>query len=159
MDSCCSPDKRSWFSWLCSLIQSPLLLLIRIIWGLLFIQAGFGKLADIGNVVEFFTSLNIPYPVFSAWLVAFVETIGGVLILIGFLTRFAAVPFVIVMVTALLTAHQEATMHLFTDFSEFMKQAPFTYLFATLTLMAFGPGCFSVDRCCTKKKSCDTESE
>jgi len=145
MDSHCTPKPHSWYSWLCSWIQSPLLLLIRIIWGVLFIQAGWGKLNDMSKVIEFFTSLDIPYPVFSAWLVAFVETIGGALILIGLWARLAALPLIITMCTALGTAHQEATLNLFNNFSEFMDQAPFTYLFASLVIFAFGPGCFSLD--------------
>jgi len=145
MDSHCTPPPHSWYSWLCSWIQSPLLLLIRIIWGLLFILAGWGKLNNMSSTIEFFTSLDIPYPIFSAWLVAFVETIGGVLILIGLWARLASLPLVITMCTALATDNREALMNIFGDFQKVMHAEPFTYLFATLVIFAFGPGCYSLD--------------
>ncbi len=145
MDSRCSPPPRSWFSWLCSLIQSPLLLVIRVIWGLLFIQAGWGKLNNMASTIEFFTQLDIMYPEIAAWAVALFEAIGGGLLLIGLWTRLASVPLIVIMVTALLTAHQEATLNLHNNFGEFMDQSPFTFLFATLVLCAFGPGSFSLD--------------
>ena len=159
MDSHCTPPPHSWFSWLCSWFQSPLLLLIRIIWGCLFIVAGWGKLNNMGNVIEFFTSLDIPYPVFSAWLVAFTETIGGALILIGLWARLAALPLVITMCTALATDNREAIMNAFGNFSDVMHAEPFTYLFAMLVIFAFGPGCFSLDwiLSCGKKKAAKPE--
>jgi len=146
MDSHCTPKPHSWYSWLCSWIQSPLLLVIRIIWGLLFIQTGWEKLNNMSQVIEYFTSLGIPYPLYMAWLVAFVETIGGALILIGLWTRLAALPLIIVACGAYATAHQEMTLDLFYNFEEFMNQPPFTYLFASLVIFAFGPGFFSLDR-------------
>ena len=160
MDSHCTPPPHSWYSWLCSWIQSPLLLVIRIIWGLLFIQAGWGKLNDMSKVIEFFTSLDIPYPVYAAWLVAFVETIGGALILIGLWARLVSVPLIITMCTALATAHREAVVNIFGNFQEFMNQAPFTYLFAMLVIFAFGPGCFSLDwilHCSSRRKEKSAE--
>ncbi|NGX58727.1 MAG: putative oxidoreductase CatD [Chlamydiae bacterium] len=155
MDSHCTPVKHSWFSWLCSWFQSPLLLLIRVIWGLLFIQAGVGKFGDMGKVIEFFSSLDIPYPVLAAWLVAFTETIGGGLILLGLWSRLASIPLIIVLCTAYATDDKSALMNIFGNFQEFMKTEPFTYLFAVLVIFAFGPGCFSLDwfwGCAKKKK-------
>jgi len=98
-----------------------------------------------GQVIEYFTSLDIPYPVFAAWLVAFVETIGGALILIGLWARLASLPLIIIACAALATAHIEATLDFFNNFEEFMNQPPFTYLFASLVIFAFGPGFFSLD--------------
>jgi putative oxidoreductase len=161
MDCHCVPKKHSWYSWLCSWIQSPLLLVIRLIWGILFFMAGWGKLMNITMPIEFFESLGIPYPVFSAWLVALTETIGGGLLVIGFLARLAALPLIITMVTALLTAHLDGVLNMFHDFQGFMNEEPFYYLLASLIILAFGPGFFSLDAICyySRKKKKKTEHE
>jgi putative oxidoreductase len=49
-----------------SYLQSPLLLAIRMYWGWQFYQTGLGKLQNIPKVVDFFTSLGIPFPTLNA---------------------------------------------------------------------------------------------
>lgn len=155
-----SPCPRSWYSWLCSLLQSPLLLVIRLIWGFLFLNAGITKFASMSETIEFFQSLQIPYAVWNAYAVAFFETVGGALLIVGLWTRLAALPLAVIMVVAYLTAHNEALMNAIqnTNLKAFMDEAPFTYLLAMLTLLAFGPGVFSLDWVtnlfgCRKKKA------
>ncbi|MCB1148676.1 MAG: DoxX family protein [Chlamydiia bacterium] len=147
MDSKVSPCPRSWFSWLCSLLQSPLLLVIRLVWGFLFLQAGISKFASMSETIEFFQGLDIPYAVWAAYAVAFFETVGGALLIVGLWTRLAALPLVVIMVVAYLTAHNEALMGAIqnVDLKAFMNESPFTFLLASLVLVAFGPGVFSLD--------------
>src|SRR5262249_31150765 len=66
-----------------SYLQSPLLLLVRLYWGWQFFQTGLGKLRDTDKVVDFFISLNIPHPVFTAHLVGGLECVGGALLFLG----------------------------------------------------------------------------
>ena len=47
-------------------LRSPLLLAIRLYWGWQLVQTGLGKLRNQARVVDFFTSLNIPFPALSA---------------------------------------------------------------------------------------------
>lgn len=145
MDSHCTPNKRSWFSWLCSFLQSPLLLAIRVVWGLLFIQTGVGKLTNMESTIEYFSTLDLASPVVAAWVVALVETIGGGFILVGLWARLAAIPLIVITVGAYAVAHQQVVDHFFTDFQAVINQTPFTFLFASLIIFAFGPGCFSLD--------------
>ena len=42
-------------------MQSPFLLLVRLYWGWQFIETGWGKVNNIGKVVEFFTTLGFPH--------------------------------------------------------------------------------------------------
>jgi putative oxidoreductase len=49
-----------------SSLQSPFLLAFRPYWGWQFMQTGWGKLNDIGKVVNFFTTLEIPAPALNA---------------------------------------------------------------------------------------------
>lgn len=156
MGHCETTPSKCKFSWLSSLIQSPLLLVIRLIWGLLFVKAGWGKIMNMGATVDYFTSIQLPLPFLLAWTVATIEVVGGALLAFGLYARAAALPLVGVMVGALVTAHRDATMNIVSDFATFMQQLPFTYLFAALTILAFGPGFFSLDRvrCWRKRKEC-----
>ncbi len=56
--------------------QSPFLLLIRLYWGWQFAQTGWGKLHNLPQITTFFTSLNLPFPAFTAHFVAGVEFVG-----------------------------------------------------------------------------------
>jgi putative oxidoreductase len=126
-------------------LQFPFLLLIRLVWGFLFLQAGIGKIADIAPVAEFFYSLGIPFANFSAHLVAWVEAIGGACLMVGLASRFITIPLIITMVVALSLNYTEAVKNAFSEPSELFKQSPFTFLFASLLIFIFGPGVFSLD--------------
>ena len=68
-------------SWLGRFIQPFLLLVLRLFFGWQFFQTGMGKFEHIDQVIEYFATLGIPYPYFSAYLTAAVETIGGILLI------------------------------------------------------------------------------
>jgi putative oxidoreductase len=128
-----------------SLLRSPLLLLIRLYWGWQFWQAGFGKLGDISKTVDFFTSLGIPAPAFNAHFVALLEAGGGILLFVGLASRLIALPLAFDMMVAYLTADREALRSIFSDPGKFYNADPFTFLLASLIILAFGPGWFSLD--------------
>src|ERR1700722_9072589 len=75
-----------------SSLQSPFLLAVRLYWGWQFMQAGWGKLHDIGKVVSFFTNLGIPAPALNAYFVSGLEFAGGLLLLMGLGSRLIAPP-------------------------------------------------------------------
>jgi putative oxidoreductase len=82
-------------------------LLARITLGVLFMSTGWGKVHSLDKVTEFFTTLGIPAPAFHAILVSYVELVGGALILLGLLTRLAAVPLLVSMAVAIVTAQRD----------------------------------------------------
>ena len=129
-----------------SSLESVFLLLLRLIWGYLFFKAGLGKLENISQTTDFFYSLGIPFPEFSAHLVGYVETIGGICLMAGFATRFVSLALIITMVVAFLTAHIESIRGIVYDPSAIFKDSPFTFLFATLVTFIFGPGKYSFDQ-------------
>src|SRR5215469_6643935 len=120
-----------------SYLQSPLLLLVRLYWGWQFFQTGLGKLKDTDKVVEFFTSLNIPHPVFTAHLVGGLECVGGALLFVGLGSRLIALPLTVNMVVAYITADREALLSFFADPAKFYNADPFTFLLASLLILAF----------------------
>lgn len=126
-------------------LQSPLLLAVRLYWGWQFFQTGLGKLRDIDKVVDFFTSLGIPHPVFTAHLVGGLECVGGALLFLGLGSRLIALPLTINMLVAYLAADREALLSIFSDPAKFYAADPFTFLFASLLILVSGPGKISLD--------------
>lgn len=141
-------------------LQHPFLLLFRLYWGYQFFMAGLGKFGNLEKVTGFFMSLNIPLPAASAYVVASVEMVGGALLILGLLSRLAAIPLSINMIVALMTAHADAVATIFSDADNFLAQKPIFFLTTTLLVLIFGPGLFSIDAILKKKwcRSADASS-
>ncbi len=125
--------------------QSVVLLAIRLYWGWQFFMTGRGKFSDISKVVAFFTSLGIPAPALNAYFVSGLELVGGVLLFVGLGSRLVALPLFVDMVVAYITADREALFSVISDPDKFMGAAPFTFMLASLIILAFGPGKFALD--------------
>ena len=122
-----------------------LLLMIRLYWGYLLVMTGAGKGMHIQHVGEYFETLGIPKVM--AYVVASIELLGGISLFFGILTRFFSLLLTIVLATALVTAHRDAI----TSIATFIQQEPFLYLYASLIVLCFGPGLFSIDYWLEKK--------
>jgi putative oxidoreductase len=136
---------RSLLAKIGGLIQSPLLLVIRLYWGWQFVQTGKGKLLHLEKTASFFASLNIPAPKLNAIMAASTETVGGLLLLLGLFSRFASPALISVMCVAYATADREALLGAFTNPDKFLGADPFLFLFASVIIFAFGPGRISLD--------------
>jgi putative oxidoreductase len=132
-----------------SSLESSLLLAVRLYWGWQFMQTGWAKLNNIGKVVNFFTTLGIPAPAFNAYFVSALEFGGGLLLVLGLGSRLIALPLAIDMIVAYITADREALFSVIANPDKFMGAAPYTFLFASLIVLIFGPGKVSVDRILT----------
>lgn len=126
-------------------LQSPLLLLVRLYWGWQFAQTGWGKLQHIDRITGFFSQLGLPLPHVTAIFIALLEFGGGILLLAGLASRLIAVPLVINMIVAYIVADREALGSLLSDPGKFYNADPFTFLAASLVILVFGPGRFSLD--------------
>lgn len=134
------------FGHIASYAQSPFLLLVRLYWGWQFAQTGWGKLHNLSQIAGFFTSLNLPFPAFTAAFVAWVEFLGGILLILGLLSRLTGLVLSINMFVAYWTADHEALTSIFSDPGKFYVADPYTFLFASLMVLIFGAGLFSLDR-------------
>ena len=134
-----------WFLKFTNLLQAPLLLAIRLYWGWQFWQAGYGKLTNIQQAVENFTNMGVPAPAFNAHFIGLLEATGGVLLILGLASRLIALPLTINMFTAFVIADREALHSIFSEPDKFYAAAPYTFLFASLLILVFGPGWFSLD--------------
>jgi putative oxidoreductase len=119
----------------------------RIVIGLAFFQAGMGKFRNFDNVVGFFDSLGIPFPAFNAGLVASMETVGGIMLIVGLATRFFASGLTVTMIVALLTADTADFLSSWGRASEISPTdvTAFTFLLFLLWLVTYGAGRLSLD--------------
>ena len=128
-----------------SSLQSVLLLAVRLYWGWQFMQTGWGKLHRLDKVTQFFASLGIPAPGLNAGFISSLELVGGFLLAVGLASRPIALLFVGDMLVAYFTADHEAFISFFSDPDKFVGAAPCTFLCASLLILIFGPGRFSLD--------------
>ncbi len=124
-------------------------------------MTGQGHLAHIGKVSDFFVSLGIPLPTLNAYLSSSVECFGSLLLIIGLASRLTAIPVVVTMAVAYLTADLEAVTSIFSDPDKFVKADPFPYFICALVVLVFGPGRFSIDALIKSKLGnlCQTGTE
>ena len=117
-------------------------LLARVTVGVVFLQSGWGKLHNLQSVIEFFSSLGIPAPQLQAPIVSGLELVCGALILIGLLTRLAALPLMGTMVVAIATAKLKDL----TGFTDLFGTSEFLYIVLLVWLATAGAGAISIDR-------------
>jgi len=132
--------------WLLPVEAPPAVLLIRLATGGVFLSEGIQKFlfpATLG--VGRFARIGVPNPYFMAPFVGTVETVCGALLIVGLLTRLAALPLVIDMVVAiLLTKFPYWLQHGFWAAAH-ESRTDIAMLLGSLFLLAVGPGPLSVD--------------
>ena len=133
------------FFHLVSYAQTPFLLFIRLYWGWQLVVSGWGKLHNLDKVTEFFTSLGLPMPGFTAICISSLELFGGILLVVGLFSRVISLMLVVNLIVAYITADREALLSIFSDPDKFMAAAPFTFLWASSLVLIFGAGKISAD--------------
>jgi putative oxidoreductase len=139
------------FAALASYLQSPLLLVVRLYWGWQLVQSGWGKLHHLDRVTEYFTSLNLPAPAFTAHCVSGLELVGGILLILGLGSRLIGLMLTVNMLVAYWTADRDALFAVFSDPGKFYNADPYTFLFASVMVLVFGAGLFSLDALLAKR--------
>jgi putative oxidoreductase len=123
-------------------------LFLRVAVGVIFIAHGrqklFGGLAGFGHYLE---SLGVPLPNVSALVVALVEFLGGIALLLGLFTRWAALLLAINMLVAIVLVHLR---HGLTGPGGF--EFPLALLAAAISLLLTGPQKFSIERTALKRE-------
>jgi putative oxidoreductase len=145
---------RKLYAWavrIASTLQSPFLLFVRVYFGLQLAQNGWGKLHNLGHVTEFFGSLGLPAPGFTAAFVSTIEFLGGWLLAIGLLSRFIGLVLAIDMFMAYFTADRASLFSIFSNPDKFLGADPYNYLFAALLILIFGPGKIALDTLLLRK--------
>jgi putative oxidoreductase len=128
-----------------SYLQSPVLLALRLYWGWQFFMTGKGKLEHLDKITEFFKSLRIPFPHFSACVAGGTECFGGLLLLAGLGARLVSLPLIFITIVAYATAEVDSLKQIFSDPDKFVTATPFLFMLACIIVLVFGPGVFSLD--------------
>jgi putative oxidoreductase len=122
------------------------LAILRVVLGIAMLVHGWSKLSGgVDNVAGFFGGvLGIPAPGLMAWVVTIVELVGGILLVVGFLSQIAGILIALDMLGAIL-------------FAFLLRGAPFiengaitwekeaVFAAAALCIALAGPGAWSVD--------------
>lgn len=116
-------------------------LLARLTLGVLFASTGWGKVHNLQKVTEFFVQLGIPLPRLQATLVAYVEVVGGCMLLLGIATELAAIPLIVSMAVAIVTAKRDELHSL----PELFGLVEWTYLVLLFWIVFVGAGRMSLD--------------
>lgn len=72
-------------------LQDTLALVGRMLLAWLFVPAGFGKIAGFSGAVGYATSVGLPLPEVGVAVGLLIELVGGLMLLVGFMVRPAAV--------------------------------------------------------------------
>jgi putative oxidoreductase len=126
---------------------SRAILLVRLAVGLIFASQGLLKYTDPKMGVERFTKIGFPHPWFTAHFVGMFEMACGILVLAGLLTRLAAVPLLIDILTAIATTKIPELFRPAQGFWFMVSDArtDFAMLCCLIFLIAAGGGLLALD--------------
>jgi uncharacterized membrane protein YphA (DoxX/SURF4 family) len=121
------------------------LLLLRLLVGGVFINHGLMKLTNMGGTIGYFDSLG--FGPFLAYAVAIIETVGGVLMVLGLWTPIVAILFVIIMLVAILK----------TKMGNFSKaELDLIMILGSAAVFFAGNGKYAVQKGCGSCATCDS---
>jgi len=119
-------------------------LLLRLIFGGLFVYHGYQKVIHYNEYLNYFTDIIGIGKKLSYNLLIFAELVCGFFVTIGFLTRITVIPIFIAMSVAVLIAHAKDTFQI--------KELPFLFLLLSIVVFVLGSGKYSVDNLLFKNR-------
>lgn len=134
--------------------SSDLLLLVgRVLFGVLFMAAGWGKIMNMAGFAGYLASLGAPAPGLLSTIVPFIEFGMGVCLILGLATRYAAIVIFLFCLIATALAHrywEYPPQQVVAQYNNFLKGIAF--MGAALITLVAGAGKFSVDASLAKKR-------
>jgi putative oxidoreductase len=127
-------------------LQNPLALIGRVLLALIFITSGFGKVAGFAGTVGYIASKGVPLAAVAAAIAIVVELGGGLAVVFGFMTRWAALALAVFSLVAGFIFHAYWGVpadQVMAQQINFWKNVSIAGGF--LVLAAFGPGAISID--------------
>jgi putative oxidoreductase len=127
-------------------LQNPLALLSRLLLAALFLPAGLSKIGGFEGTAGYIASVGLPMPTLGAAVAIAVEVLGGLALILGLGTRWAALALALFTLVASFFFHNFWAMPAEQQMMQqlmFMKNIGVTG--GLLALAAFGAGAFSLD--------------
>ncbi len=113
---------------------------------MIFLYHGYQKFdGGIDGVAGFLGSLNVPIPDVMAYVLTFGELIGGALLILGVLTRFVAVYFIVEMILAIILVKMDVGL-IAPMGGGAGAELDLALISAMAAVATCGPGTLSVDR-------------
>jgi putative oxidoreductase len=119
----------------------------RILLAVMFVLSGYGKLTGFDGAVGYISSKGLPMPQVLAAIAILIEVGGGLAIIIGWKTRWAALAFIVFLIVITPIFHNYwavAADQMMGQQINFMKNV--AVLGGMLLLLGFGAGRYSVDK-------------
>ncbi len=138
MIKCCLINKTSN---ILGYFQSFTLLFIRLLLVYGFYEPALNKYANVGDIAQWFAQLNIPFPLFSAYMATYTEIFGVIFLTLGIFTRFISLALIILLIVAIITVHLPNGFSVANNGFEI----PLYFIAFLFTLMSFGAGKISLD--------------
>nr|WP_298928945.1 DoxX family protein [uncultured Erythrobacter sp.] len=123
-------------------MQNTLALVARLLLAALFILAGINKLSGMEGTVGYIASVGLPFPELVYYATVAIEIIGGLMLAVGFKTRYAAGALGVFSILAAVLFHNDFSQQ--SEITAFLKN--FAIAGGMFAIAASGPGSFSVDR-------------
>lgn len=120
------------------------ILFVRIALGVVFIYAGWFKVSNIDMVITGFAQAGFSMSI--AYLVAYSEFIGGILLVLGVLVRYVGIILAIIMAVAIAKVHLAAGFSLQTGGYEYVL----VLFLGALSLVTSGSGKYSIYSVCAR---------
>ena len=122
--------------------KALLLLVARVLMSSLFVWDGIVQLRNPGGTAQYFARVHVPAPNIAIWISMLVHLLGGLALLAGFYSRWAAALLALVCLGTAFGVHLPAGDQ--NNMIHFYKNLVMTGGF--LYVIAFGPGGLSLDR-------------
>ncbi len=127
------------------------LLILRVAVGIIFVVHGWPKLnpnspiRGAAGFAGFLKQMGMPLPLFFAWVVALLETVGAALLILGLGTRILALGFAVEMLVAAFVAKRGFMKVPFVAQQATGWELDFALLAASLALLFLGAGSIALD--------------
>ena len=120
-----------------SVAYSVLILVVRVLFGILFLTHGYDKLMSHATLSDLFADPFGLGSTLSFWMVVFAEVVCSFALIFGILQRLVLIPMMFTMVIAFFVVHSGEVFA--------VKELSFIYLIVFIVLFVTGPGRYSFD--------------
>ena len=121
-------------------------LVLRLVLGVIYIAHAYLALVMIGpaKFIEEQRAMHIPLPEIGAWYVIAAHGLGGILLILGLMVRWAALANIPIMASALWFVHSSQGFFIFAGKNGY--EYPLFVLGATVAQILLGPGAFTLKK-------------